>query len=144
MFETSEAYAVRTRDVGIEDFLFSQRTGGAGRAAVVLTPQRAYRDAAFAARDVALLRLFHEELARLVGTVLADGEADPAAGLPARLRQTLEALLEGDGEKQVAARLGISRHTVHEYVAELYHRFDVHTRAELLALCLRRRSTRYA
>ena len=48
-------------------------------------------------------------------------------------------LLEGDGEKQAALRLGLSRHTVHEYVGELYRRFGVCSRPELMALCLRRR-----
>jgi DNA-binding CsgD family transcriptional regulator len=58
--------------------------------------------------------------------------------LSPRLRQTLECLLEGDGEKQVAARLGLSRHTVHDYVTALYRRLDVSSRPELMALCLSR------
>jgi DNA-binding CsgD family transcriptional regulator len=47
--------------------------------------------------------------------------------------------LEGDSEKQVALRMGLSRHTVHEYVTELYRRLDVGRRPELMALCLRHR-----
>jgi DNA-binding CsgD family transcriptional regulator len=53
------------------------------------------------------------------------------------LRQTLGRLLEGDSEKQAALHLGLSRHTVHEYVTALYRRFSVTSRAELLAFCLR-------
>lgn len=58
----------------------------------------------------------------------------PADGqLSRRLAQTLELLLSGDGEKQIAAKLGLSRHTVHVYVKSLYKHFEVCSRAELLA-----------
>jgi DNA-binding CsgD family transcriptional regulator len=87
-------------------------------------------------RERRLVHLFHHELARYVGTALAL-EHGGAPALSPRLQQTLECLLEGDGEKQVAARLGLSRHTVHEYVGQLYRRFGVCSRPELLALCLR-------
>jgi DNA-binding NarL/FixJ family response regulator len=58
--------------------------------------------------------------------------------LPPRLRQTLHCLLEGDSEKQVAARLGLSQATTHQYVTALYRRFGVHSRAELMAYAMRR------
>ena len=60
------------------------------------------------------------------------------ADLPPRLRQTLEGLLGGDSEKQIAHRLGLSRHTVHVYVKALYKRFGVSSRGELLARWVRR------
>jgi DNA-binding CsgD family transcriptional regulator len=40
--------------------------------------------------------------------------------------------------KQVAARLGVSPATAHEYVTALYRRFGVHGRGELPALARRR------
>jgi DNA-binding CsgD family transcriptional regulator len=55
------------------------------------------------------------------------------------LRQTLDCLLEGDSEKQVAVRLGLSRLTVHQYVTSLYRHFGVSSRAELLARFIRNR-----
>jgi DNA-binding CsgD family transcriptional regulator len=58
--------------------------------------------------------------------------------LPRRLQETLDLLLAGQSEKQVAARLGISYHTVHEYVKILYKRFRVASRSQLLALFLQR------
>lgn len=61
------------------------------------------------------------------------GGATDAAKLPRRLRQTLERLLQGDGEKQIALKLGLSQHTVHVYVKSLHKRFKVSSRAELLA-----------
>jgi DNA-binding CsgD family transcriptional regulator len=42
-------------------------------------------------------------------------------------------LLRGDGEKQIAARLKLSTHTVHVYVKALHKRYNVSSRSELLA-----------
>ncbi|MEM7682719.1 MAG: LuxR C-terminal-related transcriptional regulator [Planctomycetota bacterium] len=58
--------------------------------------------------------------------------------LPTRLRQTLSGLLAGQSEKQVAADLGLSPHTVHNYVRQLYRRFEVSSRGELLSLFVTR------
>ena len=65
----------------------------------------------------------------------ADYSRPPArsAGLPRRHEQTLEALLAGDSEKQIASKLGVARNTVHVYVTALYRRFGVNSRGELLA-----------
>lgn len=49
------------------------------------------------------------------------------------MRQTLTHLLRGDSEKQVAAKLGVSQHTVHVYVKSLYRHFGVSSRGELMA-----------
>ena len=58
-------------------------------------------------------------------------------GLPPRLRQTLKHLVHGDSEKQVAYRLGLSQHTIHVYVKQLYKRLNVSSRGELLAKFVR-------
>ena len=55
-----------------------------------------------------------------------------------RLRQTLDLLLAGDAEKQIARKLGLSPHTIHDYVKAVYRRFGVCSRAELLALWVKR------
>ena len=60
-----------------------------------------------------------------------------AQGLPRRHLQTLQRLLEGDSEKEIAARLQVSPHTVHVYVKALYKRFQVSSRGELLARFVR-------
>ena len=56
--------------------------------------------------------------------------------LSPRERDTLDCLLTGAAEKEVAARLGLSVHTVHSYVKSLYRKLGVSTRAELLVQCL--------
>jgi DNA-binding CsgD family transcriptional regulator len=53
--------------------------------------------------------------------------------LPPRVRPVLERLMLGDSEKEVAATLGLSNHTVHQYIKILYRRFDVSSRGELMA-----------
>ena len=50
-----------------------------------------------------------------------------------RQMQVLRELLFGASEKQVAYRLGLSRHTVHEHVKQIYKRMTVCSRGELLA-----------
>jgi DNA-binding CsgD family transcriptional regulator len=57
--------------------------------------------------------------------------------LSPRLKQTLDGLLEGLSEKEIAARLRISVHTVHDYVKTLHVRFRVSSRAQLVAVARR-------
>ena len=100
--------------------------------------QRAFGDRPVGDREKALLRLAHGELVPLIGTALASVREPRLADLAPRQRQALACLLEGDSEKQVAARLGIGIATVHTYVKALYRHFRVAGRAELLAWFVRR------
>jgi DNA-binding CsgD family transcriptional regulator len=104
--------------------------------ATALTRALGERD--FSPGEVRLLEFFHEELGRLVGRQLVSATEPSPDTLSPRLRQTLACLVEGDSEKQVAARLGLSATTVHDYVTALYRRFGVRSRGELLAHVLRR------
>jgi DNA-binding CsgD family transcriptional regulator len=93
----------------------------------------------FASRWRRLVHLFHAELGQLIGPVLVlAGDPVSPTRLPPRVRETLSCLLDGDGEKQAAARMGLSRETVHQYVKALYRHYRVESRAELLARVLRR------
>ena len=87
----------------------------------------------FTAVEHRLIRLFHVELGRLWTRDALLRARDPATELPPRLAQTLAALQSGCSEKEVSLRLGISRHTVHNYVKALHHRLGVSSRGELLA-----------
>jgi DNA-binding CsgD family transcriptional regulator len=68
-----------------------------------------------------------------------NGDTSNAVSLSPRMRQTLERLLAGDSEKEIAVRLRLSPHTVHVYVKTLYRRFDVCSRGELFARFIERR-----
>lgn len=96
----------------------------------------------FSSRERTLLEYVHRELGPLVGRALVSAtEASPVT-LPRRLRQTLACLVEGDSEKQVAAHLGVSPATVHQYVTALYRRFGVNSRGQLLAHVMKRMALR--
>jgi DNA-binding CsgD family transcriptional regulator len=92
----------------------------------------------FSAREQALLELFHTELSPLVGRALVSAAEPTPDDLSPRLRQTLACLVEGDSEQQLAARLGVSHATGHQYVTALYRRFGVNSRGQLLAHVVRR------
>lgn len=80
------------------------------------------------------------ELCKVVGAHVSGSAIDgAAAGLSPRMRQTLEALMTGDSEKQIAAKMKVSPHTVHVYVKQLYKRFGANSRGELMARFVRGR-----
>lgn len=89
--------------------------------------------APFTAAQHRLIRLFHHEMGRLWRKDALDHASDPNHELPPRLAQTLAALQAGCSEKEVSLRLGISQHTVHNYVKALHQRLGVSSRGELLA-----------
>jgi DNA-binding CsgD family transcriptional regulator len=80
----------------------------------------------------------HAAVVPLIGGPLAAIDEPSPADLPPRVRAVLRCLLEGDSDKQIAARLGISRYTVNEYVKVIFAHFGVATRMELLARWIRR------
>jgi DNA-binding CsgD family transcriptional regulator len=89
--------------------------------------------APFTSAQHRLIHLFHVELGRLWRKDALRKTRDPHSELPPRLAQTLAALQAGCSEKQVSLQLGISKHTVHNYVKALHQRFGVSSRGELLA-----------
>lgn len=74
---------------------------------------------------------------------LLGGDVNPLGGhetrgLSPRQLQTLQRLLAGDSEKEIAAHLKVSPHTVHVYVKGLYRHFGASSRGELTAQFVRR------
>jgi DNA-binding CsgD family transcriptional regulator len=99
----------------------------------LLVIQRELGESRFQLRQQRVLKLFGREVAQEFGRTLAPRGGFSVTDLPPRLKQVLKRLLEGDNEKQAALRLGISPHTVHDYVKSLHLRFGVQSRGELLA-----------
>lgn len=123
----------------IDDFINSMcQVPGAASEVTVLGIYRAVGKAPFCARESRMMRIFHDELAGKCQTVLARATAPRRPALSPRMRQTLERLLQGHSEKQLARLLGISRPTAHQYVTALYRHFEVASRSELMAHFLRR------
>ena len=105
----------------------------AGARAVL--PRTASADAIVAAVEAAAAGLVVLPADALVGApqaTAAGGTAAPTA-LTAREAQILALLAEGLVNKEIAARLGISRHTVKTHLAALFHKLGVTTRAEAVA-----------
>jgi DNA-binding CsgD family transcriptional regulator len=57
--------------------------------------------------------------------------------LAPRVQQTLDALLDGACDKDIASRLGISPHTVRQYVKTIFKAYGVSSRLELAARVLK-------
>jgi two-component system response regulator NreC len=80
-----------------------------------------------------------------VAKILAEGFARSATAvedrydlLTERERQIYQLLAEGNSNKEVAARLGLSLHTVETHRTRLMEKLDVHSSAELVLSAVRR------
>ncbi len=92
----------------------------------------------FNERERRLAAFLHRELAPLIGGPLARFAEPSPSKLAPRVRQVLQCLLEGDSDKQIAARLKLSPYTVNQYTKTIYRHFGASGRAELLARWVRR------
>lgn len=127
------------RAAGLDDALISVLPIDADGSINIITVHRNLGERDFSPREQLQLHVFHRQLGVLLRRhMLFRAEKPGVSGLSPRLRQTLDCLLEGDSEKQVAARLGLSETTVHQYVGALYQHFRVNSRASLFAHFMRR------
>ncbi|WP_165075750.1 helix-turn-helix transcriptional regulator [Paludisphaera rhizosphaerae] len=99
---------------------------------------RAFGRRDFGGRQQAILREAQATLAPHVGGSLARFAEPSPSELSPSVRRVLACLLQGDGDKQIAARLELKPHTVNEYAKAIFRHFGVRSRAELLARWLRR------
>jgi DNA-binding CsgD family transcriptional regulator len=113
--------AMTSDDVPVASTTFAVR-GAAGMLQVRLVPGR---------RDEGFLLIMVE--CRDERSSLSKGTDPRLGGLSPRSRRVLEALLKGMSEKEAAAALDLSIHTVHEYVKQIYRTLGVCSRGELLA-----------
>jgi DNA-binding CsgD family transcriptional regulator len=125
------------RTGGCDDWLVSTRTTQVQHLVTALALVRAHTDRPFSKEDSELLDLFHQECSRLF--LPKGGELDELKRrrLSPRLEQTLDLLLTGAADKEIAERIGISHHTVHQYVKSLFRIFDVSSRAQLISRVLK-------
>ena len=138
LYHAAPYYRDFRRHIDCDDYIVSIRMVDLPRRPEGITIDRPHGAAPFTPREVALLKLLHDQIAPLVGVRLATEAHLSRDGLSARLRQTLSLLLEGLGEKQAAYQLNLGHRTVHEYVTMIYKHFRVSSRAELLAYFIRR------
>jgi DNA-binding CsgD family transcriptional regulator len=89
----------------------------------------------FGERELRIVHHFHQCCSPLIGSALTAVAADPLTELSPRAGQTLMLLGAGESEKRAAALLGVSKHTLHDYVKQLHRHFGVSHRRELLVRC---------
>ncbi len=91
--------------------------------------------AAFSARDRRLVHVVMSELGALHADTgaLESPDGVGVVGLSPRLRTVLGLLLEGWSRMQIAEHLGLSRHTIAEYMRSTYRHFGVRSQRELQA-----------
>ena len=117
---------------------FIRLSGGDGEYSALTLGRTLDVKADFGQRAKALVQESHALLAPLIGGPLARFSESSPSDLTPRVRQVLKCLLEGDGDKRIAARLGISPLTVNVHLKAIYIHFGVRGRAELMARWLRR------
>ena len=83
-------------------------------------------------------RSMSDEEGAVAASIDVGVHAPRAVLLTAREREVLQLLADGLGNKQIAARLGISTSTVKTHVEELFERLEVASRAEAVAAGVRR------
>jgi DNA-binding CsgD family transcriptional regulator len=137
-YHASPHYQNFRRLLGSDDYVVSMRVVDFPRRPEGISIDRPLGAPRFGPREVALLKLLHDEIGRLIGVRLATEQHLCRDGLSRRLNETLSLLLEGRSEKEVANELGLGVRTVHDYVTMLYEHFEVSSRAELLAYFIRR------
>jgi DNA-binding CsgD family transcriptional regulator len=138
----SDDYQVTYRPCGADHLLFCfgpvPHSADDDSAGVILA--RAKGRPRFSARELLIVQEAHAAIAPLVGGPLARFAHPSPLDLGPRVRQVLACLLEGDSDKQVAARLSMSPYTVNQYTKAIFRHFGCRSRAELLALWIRRHS----
>jgi DNA-binding CsgD family transcriptional regulator len=87
----------------------------------------------FTDRDRAVVHVVLSQVDWLHRLGLDAPAKDTVLQLSRREREVIAFLLVGDSQKQVARKLRLSEHTVGDYVKQIYKRFAVNSRAELLA-----------
>jgi len=125
------------RTAQVDDCLISVQSGVQAEVeggVMVLCAFRKWGDAnRFGSRERVMVDTLHRGLEWMYRAEGSFQRVTRATSLSPRLRETLEFLLGGDTERQVAARMSLSIHTVHDYVKALYVHFGVSSRRELMA-----------
>jgi DNA-binding CsgD family transcriptional regulator len=125
-------YAALLREAALRDPVFASTHADGS----LLLLHRPLDRPALTEEEANLVRLFLGERSRRVKSFELPAGARLEELTP-RLRVTLGWLLRGAAEKEIASHLGLSVHTVHQYVKALYRVHGVSSRPQLMARCLR-------
>jgi len=118
-------------DQGFSEFLMSMYPLGAGGHSTLALYGRVGREP-FSTRAGQLVEIVMRNIGWIhrAGGEISAGRT--AISLTPREREVLLFLLRGDSQKMIASKLGISHHTVGDYLKQLHRHFNVSSRGELL------------
>tara|TARA_R110000850_G_scaffold207058_4_gene333302 strand:- start:922 stop:1713 length:792 start_codon:yes stop_codon:yes gene_type:complete len=86
----------------------------------------------FTERESRIAHIILSEIPSLHDDISPSELNSSVIALTPRLRQVLNCQIQGYSRKEIAHHLDLSIHTVGDYIAELYKRFEVHSQADLL------------
>ncbi len=135
----SDFYQRYVKHTGVDEWANSFRVAPQLDSIVMIGGNQKFGAPPIPMSTVKLLGILGEEITPLLGTRLSLRNQISKAGLTPRQRQTLDLLLKGLSEKQVAQKLGLSKATIHDYIVKLHKHFDVQSRGELLSYFIQRR-----
>lgn len=100
---------------------------------VIFRRKNKKRAAPFTQRELSLLNLLFENVNWLNSSEMDAPASDALESLSPREQQVLLLLLDGKSPKEAAKELGLSAHTVTDYLKQIYSKLEVNSRGELLA-----------
>jgi DNA-binding CsgD family transcriptional regulator len=132
-WEGTSYYNDYLRPARIGRFICSSRVVGARHHREGFAFVRGTGERPFTEGDTSVLRLVQLEAPRSF--------EDPSPHLAPRVRQTLELVLTGLSDKEIAGRLQVSAHTARQYLKVIRRAYGVRSRAELIARHAQRRAS---
>lgn len=133
-----EVHRVRGPVVVLAEVAGRERFGRAVRAWLPLTAAIDEIEAAALAAAHDFLVLTSEQARRYLRKDASENETEFAEALTARELQVLRMLADGFGNREIAAKLGISGHTAKFHVSQILAKLGVTSRAEAVATGMRR------
>src|SRR5690349_9496715 len=112
------------KPLGLDHALYVKIVAASIDRQTIVMLARCEGEPAFTDRDAYLCELCLSEMAWPY-TPEVDYTDPRIEALQPRLKKVMRHLLEGDSEKQVALKLGLSPHSVHQYVKQLYAQLEV-------------------
>lgn len=95
---------------------------------------RHLEDEDFSDEDVRLVRMLVDGLAPVAWRLaMSFGLLPDQTALAPRERDTLKMLLTSNSEKEIANEMGITSQSAHQYVARVYRKLKINSRAELMS-----------
>ncbi len=118
--------------LGFNDFIISAHPIGSSNYSAVGLHRRVDKPP-FTDREIAMVRLVTTAVNWLHNEPAPVEASSQVLSLSPRERHVVTYLIQGDSRKEVARKLGLSEHTISDYLKEIYRKFGVRTRAELLS-----------